>query len=148
MWQAVEALALAEFVRRSVWAYPALEVVHLGGLAALVGALLVLELRVFGLQPALPLLPLGRLAVRVAMVGFAVAAGSGSLLFAARATELAVHPAFQLKLAGIGLALANAAVFHLRGSLLRHDGVARLQAALSLGLWFGVIAAGRLIGYL
>jgi hypothetical protein len=46
------------------------------------------------------------------------------------------------------LAGANALVFHARDSLRRHDTVARVQAALSLVLWAGVIAAGRLIAYL
>jgi hypothetical protein len=34
-----------------------------------------------------------------------------------------------------------------RGSLARPDAVAKLQAALSLLLWLGVIGAGRLIAY-
>jgi hypothetical protein len=43
--------------------------------------------------------------------------------------------------------LANALVFHVRGSLTRADGVARAQALASALLWLGVIAAGRLIAY-
>lgn len=148
MLSVLEALALAEFIRRSAWAYPVLEIVHLAGLAALFGGLLVLELRVFGLQAAVPLVALGRLVVRIAVAGLLLAAGSGALLFASRATELAAHPAFLVKLVLIALALANAAWFHLRRGLVRHDGMARAQAALSILLWLGVIAAGRLIGYL
>ncbi len=144
---AIEALPLAEAIRRSVWAYPVLEAMHISAFAALVGALLVLELRVFGAQPALPLQPLARLAVSVALVGFAVAAVCGVLMFISAATEFGVNRAFQTKLCLILIAGLNAAWFHRRESLRRHDTVAKAQALLSLLLWFSIIGAGRLIAY-
>ena len=147
-WAAIEAWPLAEAVRRSTWAYPLIEIVHLFALATVVGSLLLLELRVFGAQPALPLRPLGRLAVRTALAGFALSLASGSLLFISDAAQVAANAAFRVKLVLIMLAGANALVFHARDSLRRHDAVARVQAALSLVLWAGVIAAGRLIAYL
>lgn len=146
-WSALEAWPLAEAIRRSVWAYPALETLHIAAFATLVGSLLVLELRVFGAQPSLSLTSLGRLAVRTALTGFALAMLSGSLLFVSAAAEIAANPAFRVKLVLILMAGANALVFHARDSLRRHDVVARFQAGLSLMLWFGVIAAGRLIAY-
>ncbi len=148
-WAALEATPLAEALRRSTWAYPALEVVHIAALAAVVGGLrlLLLELRVFGVQPALPLGPLGRLAVNTALAAFALAAASGTLLFVSAAAEVAANPAFRIKLVLILMAAINALVFHLRDSLRRHDGIARLQAAASLLLWLGVITAGRMIAY-
>lgn len=146
-WAAVEAWPLAAAIRRSAWAYPVIETAHIGAFAALVGALLLLELRVFGAQPALPLEPLGRLAVRTAVAAFAVALPTGLLLFASDAAHIAANPAFRLKLVLILMAGANALVFHRRHSLRRHDAVARAQAALSLVLWFAVIAAGRAIAY-
>lgn len=146
-WSTLEAWPLAEAIRRSVWAYPVLESLHIGAFASLVGSLLVLELRVFGAQPGLSLTVLGRLAVRAALAGFALAVLSGSLLFFSAAAEIAANPAFRVKLVLILMAGGNALVFHARDSLRRHDGVARFQAGLSLMLWFGVIAAGRLIAY-
>ena len=139
---------MAEAIRHSVWAYPALETLHIAALATLVGSLLLLELRVFGAQPAISMTALGRLAVRTALAGFVVALLSGSLLFLSAATEIAANPAFRVKLVLILMAGGNALVFHARDSLRRHDGVARLQAGLSLVLWFCVIAAGRLIAYI
>jgi hypothetical protein len=146
--EALEALPLAESIRRSVWAYPLLEWIHIAGFAALVGSLLTLELRVFGAQPSIPLPALGHLAVTVAVAGFAVAAAAGGLMFVSSATEFGRHPAFLTKLALMGTAAVNALWFHLRCSLQRHDAVARVQAAASLLLWFAVIGAGRLIAYL
>ena len=69
-WSALERWPLAEAIRHSVWAYPVLETLHIAAFATLVGSLLVLELRVFGAQPALSLTALGRLAVRTALMAF------------------------------------------------------------------------------
>lgn len=146
-WALIEAWPLAELVRRSVWAYPVLESVHIAAFATLVGSLLLLELRVFGVQPALPLPAFAWLAVRTALVAFALAAASGSLLFISAATELAANPAFRLKLVLILMAGVNALVFHARDSLRRQDQMARWQAGASLLIWLAVIAAGRMIAY-
>jgi hypothetical protein len=144
----IEASALAEAIRRSVWAYPALETVHIASFGALLGSLLVFELRLFGLARALQPVPLARLALGTSVVAFAGALVSGSLLFASNATELAQHPAFRVKLVLILIAGANAIVFHARGGVRRQDATARAQAAASLLLWLSVLTGGRLIAYL
>lgn len=143
----IEAWPLAEVVRRSVWAYPVLESVHIAAFAALVGSLLLLELRVFGVQRALPLPAFARLAVRTALAAFVLAGASGSLLFISAATELAANPSFRIKLVLILMAGVNALVFHARDSVRRQDRLARWQAGASLLIWFAVIAAGRMIAY-
>ena len=144
----LEATALAEAIRRSVWAYPALEAVHIAGVGALFGAVLLLELRVFGLGRDIGVVPLARLVLRTALAAFACAVLSGALLFISAATEVAANPAFRVKLVLILIAGANALVFHARGGLRGGDSLARLQAAASLLLWLSVIVAGRLIAYL
>jgi hypothetical protein len=131
----------------SSWAYPALEVLHIVGIALLLGSLVVVELRVWGAAPGLHLPALARLALPVTLAGFALAAMSGLLMFAANPNDMLVNRAFQLKLALVSLAGLNAAFFHARGSLVRHDGVARAQTVLSLGLWLGAIICGRWIAY-
>ena len=147
-WALIEAWPLADAIRRSVWAYPLIETVHISAFAVLVGSLLVLEVRVFGAQPALSHVALGRLVVRIAVVALSAAVLAGSLLFISDAAQVAANPAFRLKLVLILMALLNAAVFHARDSLRRHDAVARWQAGLSIALWFAVIAAGRMIAYI
>ena len=52
-----------------------------------------------------------------------------------------------MKLGLIAIGAGNAWWFHRRGSLARHDGVAKAQSLLSLLLWISVIACGRLIAY-
>ena len=145
---AIEAWPLSEAVRRSVWAYPALETIHIAAFATVFGALMLLELRVFGAAPAVPLPPLARLAVPVALVAFTVAAAAGGLMLISSATELVFNRAFQIKLGLILIAGANAWWFHRRGSLVLHDGFAKVQSLLSLLLWLGVITCGRLIAYI
>ena len=108
---------------------------------------MVLELRVFGAAPAVPLSPLARLAVPTALTAFAVAAAAGLLMLISSATEIVTNQAFQIKLGLIASAGANAWWFHRRGSLVLHDGIAKAQSLLSILLWFGVITCGRLIAY-
>jgi hypothetical protein len=109
---------------------------------------MVLELRVFGAQPSISHMALGRLVLRIAVPALMTAALAGALLFVSDASQVAANPAFRVKLVLILMALANAVVFHARDSLRRHDRMARWQAGLSIGLWLAVITAGRMIAYL
>ena len=127
--------------------YPALEVVHITGIALLVGNLVLVELRVWGLGRALPLPALAKLGLTVSLIGFGLAAASGLLMFASQAAELMANRAFVIKMGLLTLAGANAGLFHARDGLTRLDALARLQTALSLGLWLGVIICGRWIAY-
>lgn len=114
----------------------------------LFGSLLVLDLRLFGLVRSLPTRSLATLTLPVALLGFAGAAFSGLMMFAADADDLLLHPAFRLKMLLLMLAGLNAAGFHARSSLDHDDMLTRIQAALSLSIWLGVIMCGRAIAYL
>jgi hypothetical protein len=127
--------------------YPALEVMHITGIALLVGNLVLVELRVWGLGRTLPLPALARLGLTVSLIGFGLAAASGLLMFASQAAELMANRAFVIKMGLLTLAGANAGLFHARDGLTRLDTLARVQTALSLGLWLGVIICGRWIAY-
>ena len=129
------------------WAYPALEAAHVFGIALLVGNLVALELRVWGVARTLPLADLGRLCLSVSLAGFALVVATGVAMFGANPGDLLANRAFTLKMGLVMLAGLNAAAFHARGGLQRPDGVARAQTALSLGLWLAVIICGRWIAY-
>jgi hypothetical protein len=129
------------------FAFPAIEVVHIAGIALLVGNLVLVELRVWGLGAALPLAALGRLGLGLALAGFGLAAASGSLLFASQAGEMLANRAFTIKMGLVLLAGCNAAAFHARGGLARRDAWARAQTLVSVGIWIGVIICGRWIAY-
>ena len=128
-------------------AYPALEVLHIAGIAMLLGSLLVLELRVWGLGPELPLRPLARLSLGITVTGFALVAFSGLLMFAGHPAEMLANRAFLIKLGLVQVPGLNAVWFHGRDSLGRCDGVARAQTVVSTGLWLAAIICGRWIAY-
>lgn len=134
-------------LQTSPWAYPALETAHIAGIAVLFGSLLLFELRVLGLGRGIETGALARLALPVSVAGFALAALTGLTMFATQPQELLPNPAFRLKMLLLMLAGANAGWFHARGSLVRVDAIARLQALASAGLWLSVIGCGRAIAY-
>jgi hypothetical protein len=92
-----------EALRSHAWVYPALEVVHIVGIALLLGNLVALEMRVFGRAVALPVQAMARLSLSIAIGGFGLAAASGSLMFATQPAELLANRAFLVKM---GLLLA------------------------------------------
>ena len=139
--------SMSSWITTNPIVYPALEVVHITGIALLVGNLVLVELRVWGLGRALPLPALAKLGLTVSLIGFGLAAASGLLMFASQAAELMANRAFVIKMGLLTLAGANAGLFHARDGLTRLDALARLQSALSLGLWLGVIICGRWIAY-
>lgn len=129
------------------WAYPVLETLHLVGVALLVGNLVLFEMRVWGAQPSLPVRPLARLSLGLALAGFVLAALSGVLMLVSQWAELQANRVLWLKAALVMAAGGNAAAFHLRGGLDKLDRVAKWQTVLSMGLWLLVVACGRFIAY-
>jgi len=148
MSQSFAAPAVLSGLATHPWIYPALECAHIVGIALLLGNLVLVDLRLWGLGAALPMSALARLALTVSLAGFGLAAASGLLMFASRPDELLASRAFVLKMSLLMLAGLNAAAFHSRGGLVKADRTARVQTALSLGLWLGVIICGRGIAYL
>lgn len=142
------ASAMFTGIQLSSWAYPMLEIVHIIGIALLLGNLVLLELRVFGKGQGLPVLDLSRLALTLAAIGFTLAALSGALMFASQPNELLANRAFTVKMLLLTLAAVNAVVFHTRGSLQKLDFTARALMLTSSLIWVGVIACGRWIAYL
>ncbi|MBY6264400.1 hypothetical protein EI613_21130 [Azospirillum sp. 412522] len=153
---ALETSGLGDTLRRSLWLYPLVEVLHILGLALLVGSIAAFDLRLMGLHARLPAGALSRLLLPVAVVGFVLVVPTGILLFISEATALARNPAFLVKMGLMVAALGNIALFH-RGAgrrILDWGGggrpppAARVAGSVSLLLWVGVLASGRLIAYL
>ena len=141
-WQGIKWLS------SSAWAYPALEVMHIAGIALMLGSLVLVELHVWGYGSELPARPLARAGLTLTVGGFALIACSGLLMFAAHPAEMLGNRAFVLKMGLVSLSAFNAAIFHSRDSLAKADTLARAQTVLSLGLWLLVIICGRWIAYL
>ena len=74
----LQSSALGTFMRGSgPWTYPVVNLIHILGVGALFGAVLILDLRLLGVWRRAPLPPITTAAVPVAMTGFALAAASG-----------------------------------------------------------------------
>lgn len=134
-------------LQSTAWAYPALEALHVLGIALLLGNLVALEMRVFGRAEAIPVQPFAKLSLTIALAGFALAACSGLLMFATQPGELLANRYFLVKMGLLAAAGCNALFFHLRGSLRHLDGLARAQMLLSTGIWVAVVFCGRWIAY-
>ena len=135
------------FLRESAWAYPILEIVHIAGIALLLGNLILFEARMLGAGRDIDLTGLARLALPRSVLGFTLAAMSGLTMFATQALELLENPAFKWKMLLLAVAGGNAARFHARSSLKRNDGIARLQVVASFFIWIAILSCGRLIAY-
>jgi hypothetical protein len=154
--QAIEGLWIAQVMRESLWLYPTVETLHLWGIGALFGAILLVDLRLLGAGRGLELRPLLRFAVPVTIAGFVLAATTGSLMFIAHPSEFIASTLFVLKMTLLMLLGLNAISLHLRIAPVAGPsgwGVPdvspsmRLQAMLSILGWAAVIGLGRWLAY-
>ncbi len=145
---ALERSALAVWMRQALWAYPAAEVVHLVGVALLVGCAAAFDLRLLGLSGHLSVRQLAAHLLPWAWRGFGLAAVTGALLFAAHASDWWQNPVFPVKMGLVALGGVNVWAFH-RGafrSVARWDrgappAAARVAGAVSLAVWLATLGA-------
>lgn len=137
------------------WSWPTLETLHFLGLCMLIGALLVMDLRLIGFQRVIPLSAVHAL-TPVAVAGFLINLLTGlGFLFGDPYTYVANY-AFWVKMGLIVLAAVNYLIFAFRVeprlvALGPHDDTptaAKAVGVASLVFWFGVLAYGRLLPYL
>ena len=127
---------------------------HILSLAMLVGASVMLDLRLLGRLKSLPLAESAELFSRIASVALACALLTGALLFSVRPVEYAGNTAFLIKLLLIGLGTANAVFVHLSRDwaemIVEQQASLRLKlgAVISLTTWLSAVLAGRWIGFI
>jgi hypothetical protein len=143
-------------MRHSLWLYPIVEIAHIVGFVLLVGSVAMLDLRLLGFTTTTSVRALARHVLPWTWTALLLVVPSGFAMFSAHAVEFLDNPALRIKLLLIAFAGLNAAVFQFGvfGSAPAWDrntsvpAAARWAAGLSLVLWIGVIACGRLIAYL
>jgi hypothetical protein len=149
----IESFSIALWLRESpsVWSHPTVLTLHTTGMAVLVGASWVLDLRLLGINKTVPLSSY-RWVFPVVAVGLTVNLLTGAMLFAKNATTWGVALPFFVKMA---LVLASVAtLIPLRTLVARGDltereaGRARTIAIVSIFAWAGAVTAGRLLAYL
>lgn len=149
---ALEASSLGAWARAG-WNYPIVNVLHLVGLALLVGPIVLLDLRLLGFGKAFAPDATSAALTPIAVAGGVLMLASGIALLAADATSLATNRVMLLKLLLVALGLANALAFRVvHGRHLRRwrhvvPLPARAQALLSILLWTLALVAGRMIAY-
>src|SRR2546421_617181 len=152
--QTIEESGLSTWLRESEspFAFYFVLLFHTFGLALLVGANAVIDLRLLGIERDIPLAPLKRL-FGIMWLGFAINAVSGVLLLIAYPTKALTNPVFYTKLTLIGLAVwvmtkLESRVFN-DSTLDEAKMMGRGRRLAKWALVFGVggITAGRLVAF-
>ncbi len=137
------------------WSWPIFETLHFVGLCLLIGALLIMDLRLLGFERAISLKTVHEL-MPVAIVGFLVNLLTGLGFFLAVPRMYAYNWGFQAKMALVLLAGINFLIYYLKvepvlvrnGPTAPTTPLAKIVGAASLLTWFGVLCFGRLLPYL
>lgn len=134
----------------SIWTYPLVLTLHTAGLAVLVGASVILHLRLLDVGRTIPLSRFRSLFPAI-WAGFGVNLVTGLMLFVTQAADLVVDPIFGVKLGSIALALGADLVSRrwLNDSSRSEAGGMnrRWVAAGGLAMWTVAIVSGRLMAY-
>jgi Family of unknown function (DUF6644) len=147
-----EATSFGQAVKTSSWAFAVTESIHLLALAAIGGAVLIVDLRLlgFGLRGQ-RIADLARDAFPWLVGSLIVMLVTGFTLFMSEAVKCYYSTPFRVKMTS--LALAMLFTFTVRRKVTLADeanvrpAVYKLVALVSLALWFGVGAGGRWIGF-
>ena len=154
--ESLQATSWAVFIHQTKWAFTTIEVIHLIAIAAVIGSIAVVDLRLLGLASARrPFTELAREILPYTWAAFAIAAITGSLLFISQATQYFVTPTFWGKMAIMAVAGINMVIFEfitVRG--VKEWDVkpnlplsARLAGGISLACWALVFVFGRWTGF-
>ena len=155
--QFIQNTAFFTAFRGSGYMYPIVLSLHMVAIALFGGMILMTDMRLLGL--AMRSLPVSDLIDQLRVpkrIGFLCVAACGFLMFGMKAEEYYLNIFFRIKVLLFGMVAVHALLFRPRvytrvadlegsaGPPLR----AKAAAALSLLLWFGIVCAGRGIGYI
>ena len=150
----IEGGTLNTWVLGSSWIWPTMETLHFIGLSLMLGALLVIDLRLAGYFRKIDILVTHKLLPWV-FVGFGINLVTGVLFFFGDPGRYAINIGFQIKMVLVLLAGLNALWFYWKINPVMKSwepngntpALAKTIAWVSLGTWFGVLLLGRLIPY-
>jgi len=153
MWDALQNWPGAVALRGSPVLYLLVSAAHILGIGLIVGPVLALDARLFGLARHIPIGAIGPFLATSAKIGVGLAVLTGLVLFSVQPANYAANPAFLIKLLILALAIANAVSVD-RGQAWRKAietneiaAVLHWQAAASSILWIAALIAGRWIGF-
>jgi uncharacterized protein DUF6644 len=139
-------------IRRSSWLFPLIEAIHLLGLGLIGGAVLVVDMRLFGVglrrQSAAQL---ARDAQPWLIGSLLLMITTGGLLFLSEAIKCYYHGAFWFKMASLFLAIVFTFTLQRKVALADETRMnprwGKVVAVVSVLLWSGVGIGGRWIGF-
>lgn len=152
----LESLQLAVYLRQSHLLYPAIEIIHIVGFIFLVGSAFLFDFRLLGLSKRISVFDLAHHLLPWSRRSLMLVIPSGILLFMTQAKSLSTNYVFGIKLSLIMVALVNAGYFHryIFPSVSNWDHMlptpvsAKVAGIISLLVWTCVITCGRLLAYL
>jgi hypothetical protein len=157
LWESLEGSAFGSAIASSEWMFPTIETLHVIAIVSVVGAIIVMDLRLLGLTSRNRLVTaVSRDTLPLTWIAFACAVVTGLLLFVSKATTYMVNPYFLVKMALLALAGLNMAFFHLftwknvanwDGSVAAIPTAAKLAGLGSLIFWALIVLCGRIIGF-
>jgi|SRR6266404_3749086 len=150
----IEQTALSTWIRESdsIFGFYFILLLHNFALAALVGPSAIIDLRLLGVAPHVPVKSLKPLYTAIAC-GIALATVTGVLLLLGYPTKALTNSLFYVKLLLIGLGVAT--VYRLKAKVFDNDSMSepdmimagRGMAKVFIVLWIAAITAGRLLAY-
>jgi hypothetical protein len=148
----VAASPLSKAISTSTWAFAVIESIHLLALSVIGGAVLIVDLKLLGYGIRSQTLPeVARDAQKWFLGSWTVMIVTGLLLFGSEPQKLYYSTPFAVKMTCLLLGTIFALTVRRRVALAGEDRVSprvmKLVAIVSLGLWFGVGAGGRWIGF-
>lgn len=151
----IEQLSFSTWIREggALYGYALVLFMHTIGIALVAGTIFIVDVRLLGVAPTLPVKPLAKL-YSIMWYGFILNTITGVILLMADATTKLTNPDFYVKMALIvvGLLVQRA----IQRKILTDPQVdagglpsgAKGLAWASLICWFGTVLAGRLLAYL
>ena len=150
-YQWINTTALSMYLQESTYTFPVVEVIHLMGITVLLGAAIIVCLRLWGMGIQRPASEIGEGLAAWTRFGLSLVMVTGLVLLIAEPIKLSANAAFPYKLGFLGVGL----LLHFFGyrRMLRpgvaeaSPGMAKLVGAGIMICWFGAGVAGRAIGF-
>lgn len=154
--QWLQSTRVAELVTQSLYGFQIVVGLHLLGLGLSVGLLVWVDLRLLGkVMRDVPASEVYRRLAPWMLAGFVVMFVSGGLLFVGYANAAYENMWFRIKVAALGMAAVNAALYHLITERRVQQWEAkptppigaRIAGLVSIAIWMVVVFAGRMMSY-
>lgn len=151
--RSIEELGFSTWVRESgsIWSFATILFLHAIGLGLIAGVSMIIDLRLLGVAPNMPIKPLERL-YPLMKAGFVLSLLTGASLLMADATVKATNPVFWIKM--IFVLAGSLLLRRMRIKVFAHPMLeqgpppgAKAMAWASLACWLAAIILGRLLGY-